>query len=96
MTNIDPKEELAKIDAKQKELDAQSEAYKRDNEAKRKELLEATKKADLETVKSLCLLHGFRDTDLKGALKVGRSATGTKSTTRKPRATKGTRRGKGS
>ena len=88
MTNIDPKEELARIDAKQKELEAQLEAHRKDNEAKRKELLEATKKADLETVKSLCLLHGFRASDLKGSLKVGRTTTGTKRATKSRRGTK--------
>jgi restriction endonuclease S subunit len=92
----DPKEALAAIDAKQKELEAALEAHKKETEAKRKEYLEQTKKQDLETVKALCELHGFRVSDLKGSLKVGRTASGTKSTTRKPRATKGTKRSRSS
>ena len=95
-TATDPKEALAAIDATTKDLEAALEQHKKDTEAKRKELLEQTKKQDLETVKALCVLHGFRASDLKGSLKVGRTASGTKSTTRKPRATKGTRRSKSS
>ncbi len=63
--------------------------------AKVEELKNATKEADLQTVKDLIKLHGFGPTDLRGVLKAKRkrttSTTAAKKTTgstRKSTATK--------
>ena len=50
------------------------------NEA-RKAKLEASKQADLETVKALIKTHGFGPTDLRGVLKAKRKRSTTKTTT---------------
>ena len=56
----------------------------------KKKLLEASKDADLETVKKLCKQHGFTATQLRGSLKSkGKpKATGDKSVAKKTAAKK--------
>jgi hypothetical protein len=49
--------------------------------AKVEELKQATKEADLQTVKDLIKLHGFGPTDLRGVLKAKRKRSSTKTTT---------------
>ena len=54
--------------------------------AKVEELKNATKEADLQTVKDLIKLHGFGPTDLRGVLKAKRKrTTAAKKTTGTPR-----------
>lgn len=57
--------------------------------AKVEELKQATKDADLQTVKDLIKLHGFGPTDLRGVLKAKRkrstATTAAKKTTGTPR-----------
>lgn len=56
--------------------------------AKVEELKQATKEADLQTVKDLIKLHGFGPTDLRGVIKAKRkksTTTAAKKTTATPR-----------
>ena len=69
-------EELQKALAEQKALDE-----------KIKELKSKSKEEDLETVKSLCKLHGFTATNLRGCLKTKGSGK-TEGTKKKPAAKK--------
>lgn len=66
------------------EIEAQEKALA----AEKADLLKASKKEDLETVKALIKKHSFGPTDLRGALKAKRkrsSGTAAKKTTGTPR-----------
>jgi hypothetical protein len=57
--------------------------------AEKAKLLEASKDADLETVKKLCKQHGFTATQLRGCLATkGKRKTATTATEKKPAAKK--------
>jgi hypothetical protein len=60
--------------------------------AKVEELKQATKEADLQTVKDLIKLHGFGPTDLRGVLKAKRKRSSTKTTTAAKKTTGSTRK----
>ncbi len=73
-----PQQRLEEIAAQEKQLAEE-----------KKKLLEASKDADLETVKKLCKQHGFTATQLRGSLKAkGSKKTSAAATEKKPAAKK--------
>ena len=85
---LDPRAELAKMEAEETAAKAAAEKIATENDAKRKALLEGLRAADLEDVRAKCKMHGFSASDLRGVLKTrgAKKATATprKSTGRKP------------
>ena len=82
----DPRELLAKMEAEEKAAREKADKLAEENDKKRKELLDKLREADLADVIAKCKLHGFTQSDLRGALKTrgaGRKATPRKSTARK-------------
>ena len=83
---LDPRELLAKMEAEEKAANDKAKKIAEDNAAKKKELLDKLREADLADVRAKCELHGFTATDLRGALKTkggGRKTAARKSTARK-------------
>ena len=83
---LDPRDLLAKMDAEQQAAEEKAKRLAEENAAKRKELLDQLRVADLEDVKDKIKLHGFTATDLKSVLKTRASAK--KTTTRRRTAAK--------
>ena len=85
---LDPRAELAKMEAEETAAKAAAEKIATENDAKRKTLLEGLRAADLEDVRAKCKMHGFSASDLRGVLKTrgAKKATATprKSVGRKP------------
>ena len=92
MTNEsqDPRALLAKMDAELKAAQDKADKLALDNEAKRKELLDKLREADLADVIAKCEMHGFTLTDVKKGLRTkgAKKATPRKSTARKTTARK--------
>lgn len=61
---------IAKMEAELQAARDKAEKLEADHAAKKQELLEQLRDADLADVISKCKLHGFSATDLRGALKV--------------------------
>lgn len=76
---LDPRAALAKMEAEETAANEAASTLAEVNAAKRKELLESLRAADLADVKEKCKLHGFSVSDLRGVLK-------TKGAGRKPAA----------
>lgn len=73
-----PQQRLEEIAAQEKQLAEE-----------KKKLLEASKDADLETVKKLCKQHGFTATQLRGSLKAkGSKKPAVEGAVKKPAAKK--------
>jgi hypothetical protein len=90
---IDPRAELAKMEAEEAAANEAAAKLTEKNAAKRKELKDSMRDADLADVREKCKLHGFTASDLRTFLKVkgaAKKATPRKSTTRKPAAKKRT------
>ena len=89
---LDPRAALAKMQADETAANEAATKLAEANAAKRKELLESIREADLADVKDKCKLHGFSASDLRGMLKTrgAKKATATprKSTARKTAAKK--------
>ena len=83
---LDPRAELAKMEAEGTAAKAAAEKIATENDAKRKALLEGLRAADLEDVRAKCKMHGFSaSTDLRGVLKT----RGAKKATATPRKSVG-------
>lgn len=83
---LDPRELLAKLEAEEKAANDKAKKLAEDNAVKKKELLEKLREADLADVRAKCQLHGFTQTDLRGALKTkggGRKTAARKNAPRK-------------
>ena len=78
---LDPRAALAKMQAEETTANEAAAKLAEANAAKRKELLESIREADLADVKDKCKLHGFSASDLRGMLKT----RGTKKATATPR-----------
>lgn len=75
---LDPRQQLAKMEAEIEAARKKAEEVEATNKAKRDELLKQLRDADLADVIAKCKMHGFTATDLRGALKTkGASATRT-------------------
>jgi hypothetical protein len=89
---LDPRAELAKMDAEEKAVKDAQEKLTADNEAKRKVIKEQLREVDLADVREKCKLHGFSQSDLRAVLKTRGAKKGTatprKSAGRKPAAKK--------
>jgi len=89
---LDPRAELAKMEAEEKAAKDAQDKLTAENEAKRKVILEKLREDDLADVKAKCKLHGFSQSDLRGVLKTRGAKKGTatprKSAGRKPAAKK--------
>ena len=82
----DPRELLAKMEAERNAAQERAKRAEEEYEEKSKELKAKLREADLADVIAKCKLHGFTQSDLRGALKTrgaGRKATPRKSTARK-------------
>ena len=85
----DPRELLAKMEAEENAAREKADKLAEENAKKKEELLAKLREADLADVIAKCKLHGFTQSDLRGALKtrgVGRKATPRKSAGRKTAA----------
>lgn len=90
---IDPRAELAKMEAEEAAANEAAAKLTEKNEVKRKELKDSMRAADLADVREKCKLHSFTASDLRTFLKVkgaAKKATPRKSTTRKAAAKKRT------
>lgn len=89
---FDPRAALAKMEADETAANEAATKLAEANAAKRKELLESIRDADLADVREKCKMHGFSASDLRGMLKTrgAKKATATprKSTARKTAAKK--------
>jgi len=88
----DPRELLAKMAAEEQAAREKAEKIAEENAQKREELLAKLREADLADVIAKCKLHGFTQSDLRGALKT--RGAGLKATPRKSTARKSTGRGR--
>ena len=66
---LDPRAELAKIQAETAAAKKKAEDTEKANAAREEELKKQLRGDDLQIVKELCRTHGFTATDLKGFLK---------------------------
>jgi hypothetical protein len=78
---LDPRQQLAKMEAEIEAARKKAEELEKANTAKRDELLKQLRADDLADVIAKCKMHSFTPTDLRGALKT--KGTSTKSTPRK-------------
>ena len=89
---LDPRAALAKMQADETAANEAATKLAEANAAKRKELLESIREANLADVREKCKMHGFSASDLRGMLKTrgAKKATATprKSTARKTPAKK--------
>jgi hypothetical protein len=86
---LDPRQQLAKMEAEIAAARKKAEELEATNTAKRDELLKQLRTDDLADVIAKCKMHGFTATDLRGALKTkGASATRTPRKSAKSRSTR--------
>lgn len=88
----DPRELLAKMEADRNAALEKAKRAEEEYEEKSKELKAKLREADLADVRAKCELHGFTQSDLRGALKM--RGAGRKTTPRKSAARKSTGRGR--
>ncbi len=81
---LDPRQQLAKMEAEIAAARKKAEEVEAANTAKRDELLKQLRDADLADVIAKCKMHGFTATDLRGALKT--KGTGASRTPRKSKS----------
>lgn len=93
---LDPRQQLAKMEAEVKAAQDKAKKAEEDFEEKSKELKAKLREADLADVLAKCELHGFTLTDVKKGLRTkgAKKATPRKSTARKTTARKSTARKK--
>jgi hypothetical protein len=87
---LDPRQQLAKMEAEIEAARKKAEEVEATNKAKRDALLKQLRDADLADVIAKCKMHGFTATDLRGALKT--KGSGAKSTPRKSKSRSTTRK----
>jgi hypothetical protein len=93
---LDPRAELAKMEAERKAAQDKAKKEEEEYEAKSKELLAKLRESDLADVLAKIELHGFTLTDVKKSLRTkgAKKATPRKSAPRKNAARKSTPRKK--
>lgn len=85
---LDPRQQLAKMEAEIEAARKKADELEAANKAKRDELLKQLRESDLADVIAKCKMHGFTATDLRGALKTkGASAKSTPRKSTKSRTT---------